>query len=59
MNSLLHKIYKARYFPNGEFFAANLGVNPSHAYRGIWDAKKKDLMRGKIWRIRDGLFAKI
>lgn len=38
--SLLHKIYKAQYFPKGQFFDAGLGYSPSYAWRGLWEAKK-------------------
>lgn len=36
--SLVHKIYGARYFPHGDFFEAKLGAKPSFMWRGIWEA---------------------
>ncbi|KAM6543667.1 hypothetical protein CsatB_008114 [Cannabis sativa] len=38
-NSLVSKLYKARYFPNGDFLSAELGSNPSFIWRSIWEAK--------------------
>ncbi|XP_040998492.1 uncharacterized protein LOC121244478 [Juglans microcarpa x Juglans regia] len=35
-NSLLHRIFKAKYYPNCTFFQASLGSNPSYAWRGIF-----------------------
>lgn len=57
-NSLLHKIYSAQYFSYDDFFEAKLGVNPSIAQRGIWEARKV-LVRGRRWRIGDSLSAKV
>jgi hypothetical protein len=34
--TLVGRIFKARYFPNSSFFEASLGYNPSHAWRGLW-----------------------
>lgn len=33
--SLASKVYKARYFPKGNFFDASLGNNPSFVWRSI------------------------
>ncbi|XP_060972589.1 uncharacterized mitochondrial protein AtMg00310-like [Cannabis sativa] len=38
-NSLVAKIYKARYYSNGSFFSAELGLNPSFIWRSLWEAK--------------------
>uniref|UniRef100_A0A803PLI3 Reverse transcriptase domain-containing protein n=1 Tax=Cannabis sativa TaxID=3483 RepID=A0A803PLI3_CANSA len=38
-NSLVSKLYKARYFPNGDFLSSELGSNPSFIWRSIWEAK--------------------
>lgn len=51
--SLLHRLYKARYFPNKSFFESHLGPNPSFAWRGIWKSKQW-IEKGCIWHIRDG-----
>lgn len=57
-DALVHKIYGVRYIPHGDLFEAKLGANPSLAWRGIWKARKV-LMRGRRWRVGDGLSAKI
>lgn len=49
----MHKIYKAKYFPNIEFLNAKLGYFPSYAWRGIWEAKKS-LKMGRRWRVGKG-----
>ncbi|XP_042974662.1 uncharacterized protein LOC122306298 [Carya illinoinensis] len=51
--SLLHKIFKARYFPKKHFLDAALGYNPSFVWRGIWGTKRK-LQEGCQWRIGSG-----
>lgn len=38
-DNLLHIVYKARYFPLGNFFEARLGHNLSYARHGIWEAR--------------------
>lgn len=50
--SLLHRIYKAWYFPKVNFFESKLGPNHSCAWRGIWEAKNI-LLKGCRWRISD------
>ncbi|GAU27143.1 hypothetical protein TSUD_104520 [Trifolium subterraneum] len=52
-NSLVARVYKARYFPNSTFFASHLGNNPSYAWRSIWKSRQV-LMNGCRWRIGDG-----
>uniref|UniRef100_A0A803QFT1 Reverse transcriptase domain-containing protein n=1 Tax=Cannabis sativa TaxID=3483 RepID=A0A803QFT1_CANSA len=37
-NSLVSKIYKARYFPNCSFLAAEIGGNPSFIWRSMMEA---------------------
>lgn len=56
-NTLLHLVYKARYFPNS-FFDSCLGKNPSFAWRGIWKAKRW-LEEGCIWWVGDGKHIRI
>lgn len=38
-NSLVSRIYKAPYYPNGNFLSVSLGSNPSYVWRSIWEAK--------------------
>lgn len=52
-NSLLHKIYKPKYFSKCDLFEAKLGQNPSYAWHGIWEVQFI-LIKGKIWRVGDG-----
>ncbi|XP_062103683.1 uncharacterized protein LOC133814782 [Humulus lupulus] len=47
-DSLVSKVFKARYFPKGEFLEAELGSNPSYIWRSIFETKaiiKKGLRR--------------
>lgn len=57
-NTMLHRLYKARYFTKGQFLDAGLGHNPSYTWRGLWEAKKWLIQESK-WRIGDGKRAKI
>lgn len=52
-NSLLHRLYKARYFPNKTFFESHLGPNPFNVCCNIWETKQW-LEKMSIWRIGDG-----
>ncbi|KAM6584602.1 hypothetical protein CsatB_011604 [Cannabis sativa] len=52
-NSLVAKVFKARYYPNGSFFTAQLGPNPSYVWRSVLEAQ--DLVRkGTRWCVFDG-----
>lgn len=57
-DSMLHKIYKAKYFPKVNFLESTLGNNPSYAFRDILEAKNL-LIQGCRWRIGDGKSVKI
>jgi ribonuclease HI len=52
-NTLVTKVYKARYFPNSSLFASSLGHNPSYAWRSIWSSRHV-IMNGCRWKIGDG-----
>lgn len=52
-STLLHKIFKARYFPLTSFKDSHLGSAPSYVWRGIWEAKDA-LLKGCMWRVGDG-----
>ena len=39
-NSLVHRVLKAKYFPNSMASEVELGRRPSYAWRSIWNTKK-------------------
>uniref|UniRef100_A0A803Q3L9 Reverse transcriptase zinc-binding domain-containing protein n=1 Tax=Cannabis sativa TaxID=3483 RepID=A0A803Q3L9_CANSA len=47
-NSLVGKIFKAKYFPRGSFVNATLGNNPSFVWRSILEAKDLIIKGGRI-----------
>ncbi|CAI9771185.1 unnamed protein product [Fraxinus pennsylvanica] len=51
-NSLLHKIYSARYFPDGNVLKASIGGNPSYTWRG--KEAKNLLLQGGRWIVGNG-----
>ncbi|XP_062085599.1 uncharacterized protein LOC133791697 [Humulus lupulus] len=52
-DSLVGRVFKARYFPNSDFLSADLGQNPSFVWRSIWGAQ--DLVRlGVVRTIGNG-----
>ncbi|XP_042958008.1 uncharacterized protein LOC122293496 [Carya illinoinensis] len=53
-SSLLHRIFKARYFPTSSFKDSMLGGTHSFVWRGIWEAKTY-LLKGCRWRVGNGL----
>lgn len=40
LNSLLGRIYKARYYPHTSFWNVTLGTNPSYTWKSIFAARK-------------------
>lgn len=57
-NSLVARLYKAKYFPNSDLLQANLGHNPSFIWRSLLEATQ--LLKGGIcWRVGDGASIKI
>lgn len=34
-NSLFHRVFRAKYFPEGDFLSATIGNKPSYAWRSI------------------------
>lgn len=52
-DTLISKIYKAKYFPHGDFLSAQLGHNPSFAWRDIWSSRSI-IEAGCRWSIGDG-----
>jgi hypothetical protein len=57
-NSLVAKIFKARYFPRSSLLDSNLGNNPSFTWRSIWRSKQV-LLYGCRWSIGDGSNIKV
>lgn len=53
-DSLLSRILKARYYPRGTYFTADVGERPSHTWRGIL-AARNGLSQGLRKRIGNGL----
>ncbi|KAL0405661.1 UNVERIFIED_CONTAM: putative mitochondrial protein [Sesamum latifolium] len=57
-DTLLHQIFKQRYFPGSNFFAATTGSKPSYTWRSL--LRSRDLLTaGTRWRIGDGQTARI
>ncbi|XP_074346913.1 uncharacterized protein LOC141685724 [Apium graveolens] len=52
-NSLVSRIYKARYFAECNFLEARIGNNPSFIWRSIWEAKHV-ISAGMRWKIGSG-----
>ena len=52
-NSLVARLFKARYFPNTSFLEASLGSNPSYIWRSILAAQTAISLSSSI-RIRGG-----
>jgi hypothetical protein len=52
-NSLVSRLFKARYFPHGSFLNSTLGHNPSFVWRSICNAKFI-IRAGNRWCIGDG-----
>ncbi|XP_021760609.1 uncharacterized protein LOC110725436 [Chenopodium quinoa] len=51
--SLLHSVLKAKYFKSGDVLTANVGFDPSYAWRSMWCAKSL-LLEGLKWRVGNG-----
>ena len=52
-DTLVYKIFKAKYFPKGDFLKATLGSNPSFTWRSIFQSFPL-LKQGIRWRIGNG-----
>ncbi|KAK9938267.1 hypothetical protein M0R45_015017 [Rubus argutus] len=51
--SLIARIFKARYFPYGSFWTADLQTSPSYSWRSIL-ASRELLLKGSRWLIGNG-----
>ena len=52
-SSFMPRLYKAKYFPNGDILNANLGNQPSDAWKSI-PRSLEILKQGTRWRVRSG-----
>ncbi|KAL8155862.1 hypothetical protein AgCh_001058 [Apium graveolens] len=52
-SSLVNRVFKAKYYPNGSFLTASLGHNPSFVWRSILEAQSL-VKEGCRWSIVDG-----
>jgi len=52
-DSLVAKVFKAKYYPNSNFLGSKLGHNPSFVWRNIFSAKLI-VGKGERWKIRNG-----
>lgn len=57
-NSLVSRMYKARYYPNNSFLTATVGKNPSYVWRSIMEAQVL-LKKGAVRRIGSGMSVSI
>ncbi|KAM6584214.1 hypothetical protein CsatB_011216 [Cannabis sativa] len=51
--TLVARIFKARYYPRGTFFSAEIGNNPSYVWRSVLEARQI-LTHGVCWSIGNG-----
>jgi len=51
--SLVARVFQAKYFPGGSFIDSSLGLRPSYIWRSLWNARPL-LKEGMRWRIGDG-----
>ena len=52
-SSLVHRVFKARYFPEKDFLSVDLGPRPSYAWRSIIVAQRI-VQHGYRWQVGDG-----
>nr|KYP63926.1 Putative ribonuclease H protein At1g65750 family [Cajanus cajan] len=52
-NSLIRRIYQAKYYPKGSFLNASLGHNPSYTWKSLWSTQHL-LKNGICWRLGNG-----
>jgi len=58
LGTLVARVMKAKYYPNGDFQWSSLGAWSSFAWRSVWNSKHV-LQEGLIWHIGDGSQVKI
>ena len=52
-DSLLYRLFKARYFPHSKFLQASIDNNPSYAWRSIMVAQSL-VQQGTRWNVGNG-----
>ncbi|XP_073017378.1 uncharacterized mitochondrial protein AtMg00310-like [Primulina eburnea] len=52
-DALICKVFKAKYYPNGDFLNAKLEHNPSFVWKSIWSSRVV-LEKAIRWKIGDG-----
>ena len=52
-DSLLYRLFKARYFPNSKFLQASIGNNPSYTWQSIM-ATQYLVQQGTRWNVGNG-----
>jgi len=57
-NALVSKCFRAKYYPNSGILQANIGSNPSYAWRSIYNAIWI-IQKGSCWRIGNGQSVRI
>ena len=57
-DTLLYRVFKSKFFPNGSIFYAAVLAKCSFAWRSIMQAKEV-ITKGAIWRVGDGLSIKV
>jgi ribonuclease HI len=57
-SSLFHRVFKAKFFPNGTLLDAKTNRRGSYAWQSILKARD-NILKGAAWRVRDGKTIKI
>ncbi|KAL6213530.1 hypothetical protein ACLB2K_012977 [Fragaria x ananassa] len=54
-NSLVARLYKAKYYPGGSFWTTEPHPSPSYSWRSIFSTWEV-LLQGSYWQVGDGIF---
>ena len=57
-DTLLYRVFKSKFFPNGSIFYAAVPTKCSFTWRSIMQAREV-IQKGAIWRVGDGLSIKV
>ncbi|CAN1225361.1 Putative ribonuclease H protein At1g65750 [Linum grandiflorum] len=57
-NSIVSRIYRAKYYPTGDILSAELGHRPSFVWRSLCESRCI-IQRGYRWKIGDGTTTKV